>query len=121
LSDFQLFKSAIKLGLSAKNVNSAAGFFLHQIPGWENHLIEIKRGAKGKIFRPDLTLFIALKLGRATQIDLEDIAVAAKHWKNSEFSFQDFTKMVSPEVLKRFEHHRKTGSFKNLRADRSKR
>ncbi|MBC7691352.1 MAG: hypothetical protein H7222_06245 [Methylotenera sp.] len=104
----RLFKAAIGLGLSPENVNSAARFFVQQIQNWENHLIEIKSGPVGRVFRPDLTLFVALKLKRGTEIDLEDIrdAVQFCHGKNDRINETELKAMLNAEQFKKLEAHR---------------
>ncbi len=101
----QLFQSAIRLGLGPENVNSAAQFFVNQIPDWKSHVVLLKSGAEGSVYRPDLTLFIVLKLHRATPIDLEDIASAVQALGKSEFNFENFKKMGNDITLKRFLSH----------------
>jgi hypothetical protein len=107
----ELFKAAIRLGLSPESVNSAAGFFVHRLDGWKDHLVKLRSGAKGTIFRPDLTLFVALKLGRATEIDLADIASATKAYGPGEFSRENFKKMADPKLLELFEKLRSRWSL----------
>jgi hypothetical protein len=104
----ELFKAAIRSGLGPESVNSAAGFFVAQVPGWQNHLIEIQSGACGTIYRPSLTLFTILKLGRGTEVDLLDIAAAVQSFGAAEFDPRSFSQMASNEVRKLFEAHRKS-------------
>jgi hypothetical protein len=106
LAQNELFKAALRIGLSPETVNSAASFFFHQIPEWQNHLVKIKVGPVGTVFRPDLTLFIVSKLARSSEIDLQDISSAITAWGKSEFSMVAFTKMSSPDVMSRFNLHR---------------
>jgi hypothetical protein len=107
----ELFKAAIRQGLSPESVNSAASFFVQRIAGWKNHLIELRTGPKGAIFRPDLTLFLALKLGRGTEIDLSDVASAVKAFDSKEFNFERFKQMVEPKTRELFEKLRSKWSL----------
>ncbi len=68
----KLFDVAEKLHLPIEAINSAADFFLKKFLGWEDHLVLIIQGPKGTIYRPDLTLYFALKLSRGTEADIQD-------------------------------------------------
>lgn len=81
----ELFLLAKSLGLTPENLNSAVSFFVRQVPGWQSQIVEIAAGPKGKIYRPTLTLFVYLKLGRASEIDLADIRSAVKVCGRHEF------------------------------------
>ena len=63
---------AEELGLPVEAVNQAGAFFLRRIRGWERHLVELHRGRRARILRPDATLFLLLKLDRLTESDLTD-------------------------------------------------
>ena len=102
----EMFKAAIRIGLSPESVNSAASFFVHRLPSWKNQLVILRSGIKGTIFRPNLTLFLALKLARATEIDLSDIAAAINAYDSKEFDFELFKTMADSKTLERFETHR---------------
>ncbi len=103
----ELFKAAVRLGLSAENVISAASFFVQNIPNWKQNLIELRAGPAGKIFRPNLTLFILLKLGRASPVDLKDIALAVQKYGPAEFMMEVFKKNAEPKIVTLFEANRK--------------
>lgn len=94
----ELFKAAIRLGLDAESVNSAARFFLTETPGWESELIEWKKGAKGRVYRPSLTLFVALKLKRGTEVDIRDIEFAVKKEGASAFMEERFTALADAKT-----------------------
>jgi hypothetical protein len=104
----QLFQAAVRLGLSPETVNSAARFFVNRIPDWKSHLVLLISGPVGLVFRPDLTLFIVLKLSRATAIDLEDISSAVHALGQSEFDFKSFQKMADSSIQKKFLANRNT-------------
>ena len=79
-----LMKLAVDLGLPVEAVNSAADFFVARIDGWRDHLVLFRAGARGRVFRPDATLFLLLKIGRLSASDLDDclalLADAGKAW-----------------------------------------
>jgi len=68
----KLMEIAEELGLPPEAINQAGAFFLHRIPNWKNHLIPVIKGKKGTFYRPDLWLFIRLKISRLTESDLSD-------------------------------------------------
>ena len=61
-----------ELGLPIETVNGAAQFFLSRIPHFKNHLILISESVRSKIYRPNLYLFIELKIARLAASDLTD-------------------------------------------------
>ena len=63
---------AADLGLPVEALNSAADYFVHQIPDWRQHLELFRTGPAGRIFRPSATLFLLLKVRRLSTRDLED-------------------------------------------------
>jgi len=63
---------AKKLGLVATSINHSAGFFVRQFHNWESQTKLFLSGPKGKVFRPTTTLFLALKIKRATEVDISD-------------------------------------------------
>lgn len=67
-----LLALAERLGLSPEAFNSAADFFVHRIPGWTTEMELLRQGRGARIHRPTVTLFILLKMGRLSEIDLED-------------------------------------------------
>ena len=73
-----LFRWLIDRGLGPEWVNSAVEPFVREVPNWENETVLIRTGAKGRLFRPSLTLFVYLKLRRGTEIDIVDIQKAAQ-------------------------------------------
>jgi hypothetical protein len=101
-----LFKAAIRQGLSAENVNSAASFFVRGLAGWERQIVQLRGGRMGTVFRPTLTLFVALKLARATEVDLSDVRSATGHFGASDFDEAAFRQLATPVVLERFEKYR---------------
>lgn len=68
----KLMEIAEKLGLPIESINQAAAFFVHKQLDLEKHLIELQRGKKAVIYRPDGVLFLRLKTARMTETDLDD-------------------------------------------------
>lgn len=63
-------------GMGPEYVNLSVEFFVRDLPGWESEVRLLKTGSQGRIFRPSLTLFCALKARRGSELDLQDIQVA---------------------------------------------
>jgi hypothetical protein len=67
-----LMEIAERLGLSVEAINQAGAYFLHRIGGWQDRLVVVKQGRGARILRPDVTLFIQLKVRRMSESDLSD-------------------------------------------------
>lgn len=74
----KLYQWLIQRGLGPEWVNTAVEPFVQEVPDWKNESIVIRQGAKGRVFRPNLTLFTYLKLRRGTEIDLTDVERASE-------------------------------------------
>jgi hypothetical protein len=74
----KLMEIAEHLGLPVESINQAAGYFLSKQESFENHLISLHRGKSAEILRPDLFLFLALKIGRLSESDLTDCLALLK-------------------------------------------
>lgn len=67
-----LMDLAATAGLPIEAVNSAADFFVRRIDGWRDELVVLVPGAHATIYRPSATLFLLLKIGRLSAVDLDD-------------------------------------------------
>jgi len=67
-----LMDQAAQIGLPIEVVNSAADYFVRRIQGWDGMIEVLREGASARVFRPNPTLFLLLKLGRLSEADLED-------------------------------------------------
>ncbi len=78
-----LMEIAEQLGLPVEAVNQSGAFFLHRIENWKDNLVVLRKGRQTTIFRPDVTLFVLLKIGRLTESDMTDclefLKYARKH------------------------------------------
>jgi hypothetical protein len=68
----RLMELADEAGLPVEAVNTAADFFVRRIAGWEQEIDLFRAGSKARIFRPNPTLFLLLKIGRLSEQDLAD-------------------------------------------------
>jgi hypothetical protein len=99
----ELFKAAKALGLEPENVNSAARFFVGEIPEWQIEVVSFREGPAGRIFRPSLNLFVALKLKRGTEVDLGDIRSAVKKEGLKAFVETRFREIADAKTQARFD------------------
>ena len=67
-----LMDIAAALGLPVEAINQTGAYFLRKISGWDKMLIEIRKGPKTVFYRPNVTLFLLLKIARLSETDLED-------------------------------------------------
>jgi len=75
----ELLQLAAEIGLPPEAVNQAAGYFLHGIPGWADHLIRVRSGRTATFHRPDATLYLLLKVPRLSPTDLQDCLLYLDH------------------------------------------
>ena len=69
---YQLLDLADALGVPVEALNSAADFFLRRLDGWQDDLVLVSEGRRGRVFRPGPALFLRLKLRRLSALDLAD-------------------------------------------------
>ncbi len=74
--NLQLMELAEQQGLPAESINQAAAYFLEKIPHYRKSLVLLQEGKKGKIFRPNATLYLLLKIKRMSESDFSDCI----HW-----------------------------------------
>lgn len=68
----QLMEIAEDLGLPVETINQAGALFLHRIRDFQTHLVPLHQGTRATIYRPDIALYIQLKIQRLTETDLTD-------------------------------------------------
>jgi len=69
---FKLMEIAEQIGVPVEAINQAGAYFLHKIKKWESKLVPLYSGSSARIFRPNVTLFLLLKMARLTESDLSD-------------------------------------------------
>jgi hypothetical protein len=67
-----LMEISESLGLPVEAINPAAAYFLYKIKDFEKSLLLLFSGTSIKIYRPNLWLFVSLKLSRLSETDLSD-------------------------------------------------
>ena len=98
----KLMSIADELGLSIETINQAGAYFLYQIPDFERNLIILYEGSKAKIYRPNLFLYIQLKIKRFSDSDVLDCLEYIKYAENhNEFSDKErIEKLVQVQIAK---------------------
>jgi len=72
------FKFSEQAHLPIESVNSAALYFLEKIPKFRDHLVVLHEWEKGRLYRPNLVLFLQLKLARFSESDYLDCVEMVK-------------------------------------------
>ena len=98
----RLFRWLIDRGLGPEWVNSAVEPFVREVEGWKRELVLVRTGTKGQIFRPNLTLFVYLKLRRGSEVDLADIRSATPNCPEG-FDEKKFRAWAEPSLTRKFE------------------
>ena len=93
----RLFQWLMQNQLGPEWVNTAVEPFVKRVPNWENEVIELRSGKLGRVFRPNLTLFIYLKLGRGTSADWKDIEKAIPHCPEG-FNWNKFESWATEKI-----------------------
>ncbi len=100
----KLMTIAEELGLSVETINQAGAFFLYQIPNFEKNLLLLHNGPAAQIYRPNLWLYIQLKIKRLSDSDVIDCVEYIKYSKrNDEVDNSDkekIEKMISSQISK---------------------
>ncbi len=94
-----LMEIAEQIGLPIEAVNQAGAYFFSKVENANDHLVILRKGSKCTIYRPDVWLYIALKLGRFTETDLEDCLFMIKHL-DEEFQSQkaDIIQLIQGKI-----------------------
>ena len=71
-SVLELMKLAEKLDLPIEAINHAGLYFLEKISDYRDCLVILHKGNSATIYRPDVNLFLRLKMARLTESDLQD-------------------------------------------------
>jgi len=81
--NIELMNIVTELGLPVENINQAGAYFLSKIDNFEEHLILIHQGSSASIFRPNLFLYLQLKLNRLSETDFTDCVQYIKYSKEN--------------------------------------
>lgn len=67
-----LMEIAESLSLPVETINQAGAYFLKKQKFWKKNLVLLHEGKNAKIYRPNLNLYIELKIQRMSESDLQD-------------------------------------------------
>ena len=70
--NLSLMSIADELGLPVETINQAGEYFLSKIKDVDSNLIELYCGESARMFRPNLYLYLKLKISRLTETDCTD-------------------------------------------------
>jgi len=90
----ELMKISEKLKLPVTTINQAGSFFLNKIENWKDNLILMAESQNCKLYRPNGTLFLLLKIQRMSESDLQDCLQMLKFCKKE-------NEQVDSKLLKR--------------------
>ena len=74
-----LMDLAVSLALPVEVVSSTVDYLVRRVDGWRDRIVPLHRGSSATIYRPDATLFLLLKIGRLSEIDLGDCHALIDH------------------------------------------
>ncbi|OFZ79199.1 MAG: hypothetical protein A2603_04020 [Bdellovibrionales bacterium RIFOXYD1_FULL_55_31] len=80
----KLMEIAEALGLPVETINQAGSYYFRKLRGSREHLVLLIQGKHATIYRPDVTLFLRLKIPRLTEADLTDCLAFLKVARNLE-------------------------------------
>ncbi len=95
----KLMKIADDMKIPPEAINQAAAFYLRNLDGWQDRLVLLKQSKLCKIYRPDASLYILLKLKRNSQTDQEDIKVMISfaHEQQEPIDFKWISSLLNKE------------------------
>lgn len=113
-----LMNLASQLNLPVESINSAGMFFLSRIPDWKKRLVVHAENKKCRILRPNLDLFLELKLARFSESDESDIIAYLKwHKKNKQdYNSKQCQRLIKSVIRKQQpdNHHKRLQELLNL-------
>ncbi len=78
-----VMKLADELGLPIETINQAGLYFLEKIKNYRSSLVILKQGKRSTIYRPDVNLYLLLKIPRMTESDFHDCCAFLKFAKQN--------------------------------------
>ena len=82
-SVLELMRLSEELHLPIETVNQAGLYFLEKISDYRECLIVLKKSETATIYRPNVSLFVRLKIGRLSESDLSDCIELIRFAKKS--------------------------------------
>lgn len=94
----KLMEIAEELKLPIESINQAGAYYLSKVEDVADHLVLLQESKKCRIYRPDVYLFIKLKIERLSETDLED---CLQFIKKSKEEYQLHKKEISKILQKK--------------------
>jgi hypothetical protein len=104
-----LLKIAEKLQLPVEAVNQTGAYFLRKVTDYREHLVLLLEGSRARVFRPDPTLYISLKIPRLTEADLEDCLAFLEFARRSEEPLDNsrLSRLIDSEIQRSESNNRR--------------
>lgn len=87
----QLMEIAESIGLPVESINQAGTYFLSKIEDVQDHMVLLRKSKNCTIYRPDVYLFLKLKIARLSETDCEDCMTFIE---NNQSEFQIHQKQI---------------------------
>ncbi|MBI4924538.1 MAG: hypothetical protein HY843_01325 [Bdellovibrio sp.] len=110
----ELMELTEKLGFPIETINQASAYFLFKIADFKKHLVLLQRGTNASFYRPDLYLFLQLKLPRLSESDFHDCVEMIKISKE-ESKLEGIMKIIQA-AIKNERSSAKRARLKRLKA-----
>ena len=104
-----LMEIAEHLEIPVESINQAASFFYYRLKPCKKDLLLLHQGTSARIYRPNATFYVLLKLARFTETDLGDCKSILSYAKNSG---EDIDKKKLLQTLSYMSGHSKNPSMK---------
>lgn len=99
-SSLILMEIAEALGMPVETINQAGAYFLSKVDDVKEHLVLFQESKKCKIYRPDVYLYLKLKIARMSAVDLEDCLAFIKVNSNEFIQHKKSISLLLKCVLK---------------------
>ncbi len=110
-------KLAEDLGLPVETINQASLYFLEKIPNYIKELVILHKGKSATIYRPNVNLFIQLKVGRLSESDLADCLEFLKYARKTKepVNRPKLQAVLNQEIHECADHESRLARLKQLR------
>lgn len=104
----KLMDIAVELKLPVETINQAGAFFLNKIENWQGRCKIFCKGKQGKIYIPELDLYIELKSSRLNESDFSDCISYLNYTKKMKINFdkENINKILRKAQVKANSEHK---------------
>jgi len=115
----ELMQIAEAVGLPVESINTAAEFFLRKIPNFEQDLVPLFSAENFKVYRPNVNLFLKLKIHRLSESDLADCLEFLVYARSNNESIRnlEILAMIDTELVRNDGRLERLGQLKKKIAD----